>query len=123
MEKDIKIPETLAEAVNEVINRIAPEELEEFKFGKFTLPQLHMSFGMWLRNNWGLWSGSKLRDVFFDLGIYHADDMSGIILDAAQNKLEGKDFNLTEQVNHYRKYWADRGIACDQEIKKLRSRK
>jgi len=38
----------------------------------------HMGLGMWMRNNLGLWK--ELADYFNSVGIFHPDDMSGIIL-------------------------------------------
>lgn len=40
----------------------------------------HFGFGMWIRNNWNLWGGSRLSIYFNQKGIHHPDDMSGIIL-------------------------------------------
>ena len=48
----------------------SPDEMSKYHFG----------FGMYLRNNWGLWGGSRLQKYFFDRGISHPDNMSGIIL-------------------------------------------
>lgn len=48
---------------------------DEFS-GKF-----HFGFGMWLRNNWDLWKGSRLSKYFNSIGVYHPDDMTGIIFD------------------------------------------
>lgn len=44
------------------------------------LSNSHMSTGMWIRNNWGLWKGKELAKYFNKLEIYHPDDMSSIIL-------------------------------------------
>jgi hypothetical protein len=41
----------------------------------------HLGFGMWLRNNWGLWSGSRLQKYFLERDIKHPDSMSGLILE------------------------------------------
>lgn len=49
----------------------------------------HFSLGMWIRNNWGLWRGSRLQTYFFDNGIRHPDDMSGLILDCYWQHLHG----------------------------------
>ena len=65
----------------------------------------HMGFGMWMRNNWQLWGGSRLSKYFNDLGIYHPDDMSGIILDSYHRYLTGKDIKLEEQIKFYQDYW------------------
>lgn len=42
--------------------------------------KLHMSLGMWIRNNWGLWGGSRLQKYLFDISD-HPDGMSSIILE------------------------------------------
>ncbi len=65
----------------------------------------HLGFGMWMRNNWQLWGGSRLSKYFNDLGIYHPDDMSGIILDSYHRYLTGNDIKLEEQIKYYQDYW------------------
>ncbi len=44
------------------------------------LSRTHFALGMWIRNNWGLWAGSRLATYFDEQGIHHPDDMSGVIL-------------------------------------------
>ena len=51
---------------------------------------LHFSLGMWIRNNWGLWGGSRLQIYFLKKRINHPDDMSGEILRAYYNWLNKK---------------------------------
>ena len=46
---------------------------------------------MWLRNNWGLWSGSRLERYFYARGVYHPDNMSGAILEYYYDYLHGVD--------------------------------
>lgn len=53
----------------------------------------HFSLGLWIRNNWGLWRGSRLQSYFFDNGIRHPDDMSGLILDCYWQHLHGHSPN------------------------------
>ncbi len=65
----------------------------------------HFGFGMWMRNNWGLWSGSRLQVYFKDKGIYHPDDMSGIILTSYHRHLTGKKIELKKQIKQYKAYW------------------
>lgn len=65
----------------------------------------HFGFGMWMRNNWQLWVGSRLSNYFNEKGIYHPDDMSGIILDSYHRYLTGKEVNLESQINFYHTYW------------------
>jgi hypothetical protein len=67
--------------------------------------QYHFGLGMWMRNNWGLWGGSRLSEYFNGIGIHHPDDMSGIILDSYWRKLHGKPIDLEGQVKYYEEYW------------------
>ncbi len=65
----------------------------------------HFALGMWMRNNWGLWKGSRLSKYFNDKGIYHPDDMSGIILVSYHRYLNGKEISLQQQIDHHQIYW------------------
>jgi hypothetical protein len=67
----------------------------------------HMGLGMWIRNNWGLWGGLRLAKYFNQLGIYHPDDMSGIILDSYWRKLHNKPIDLEGQIRKYQEFWKD----------------
>ena len=51
---------------------------------------LHFGMGMWIRNNWGLWGHSRLQKYFLKHGVWHADDMSSIIIGEYLNYLQGK---------------------------------
>ena len=41
----------------------------------------HHGFGTWIRNNWGLWGGSRLQKYFLERDIKHPDSMSALILE------------------------------------------
>jgi hypothetical protein len=62
--------------------------------------KVHHSFGMYLRNQWGLWWNSRLAKYFNSYKIYHPDSMSGIILICYHNKLCGIPYKFEEEVNH-----------------------
>ena len=51
--------------------------------------QYHIGLGMWMRNNWGLWSGSRLQKYFTDRGFGDPEDMSSIILFSYWDWLHG----------------------------------
>ncbi len=70
----------------------------------------HFGVGQWMRNEWGLWRGSRLSRYFNQLGIRHADDMSGIILTSYWRKLHEKPIDLEGQVRYYRDYWKEQGL-------------
>ena len=61
--------------------------------------------GIWMRNNWQLWGGSRLSKYFNQIGIYHPDDMSGIIMDSYHRYLRKEEIRLEEQVKYYQDYW------------------
>jgi hypothetical protein len=65
----------------------------------------HFGLGMWMRNNWGLWKGGELSKYFNSIGIFHPDDMSGIILTSYYRQLKGLDRELEKQVKYYQDYW------------------
>lgn len=65
----------------------------------------HLETGMWIRNNWKLWSGGKLSKYFKSIGVFHPDDMSGIILTSYYRHLKGQDRELEKQVKYYQDFW------------------
>lgn len=65
----------------------------------------HMGIGMWVRNNWGLWKGGALAKHFNSIGIFHPDDMSGIILTSYYRHLHGQNREIEKQVKYYQDYW------------------
>lgn len=68
----------------------------------------HHGLGRWIRNNWGLWTkNSELYNLFNDMGLWHADDMSGVILTSYHRKINNKEINLKEQIQHYIDYWKE----------------
>lgn len=69
----------------------------------FATARLHFGFGMWMRNNWGLWRDSKLKHYFLDKGVYHPDNMSGIILTSYHRYLNNKPINLEGQIKKEKK--------------------
>jgi len=55
------------------------------------LTRHHFGLGMWMRNNWGLWSeASPLKQFFDSQGKYSADDMSSMILKSYWQHLNRK---------------------------------
>ncbi len=101
------IPKDLQECFIE-LDKILPDSIKqsiptqtEDQFSS----RMHMGLGMWMRNNWGLWKGSRLSKYFNERGINHPDDMSGIILDSYYRKNSGKEIKLEEQIIYYQSYW------------------
>ncbi len=62
----------------------------------------HLSgIGRWMRTNWQLKEGSRLSKYFNELGIYHPEAMSGIIMSTYHRYLRKENINLDEKIRHY----------------------
>lgn len=68
----------------------------------------HFGLGLWIRNNWGLWGGSRLWHWFYNQEVSHPDDISGAILSTYQEYLQKGQINtkqkLQEVKDEYKKF-------------------
>lgn len=102
------IPVDLEDCFKE-IERLFPDARNQIGHWKEDqMDTIHHGTGRWIRNNWGLWSGSRLHDWFFKRGIWHADDMSGIILTSYWRRVHDEPVDLEGQIRHYKKYWKEK---------------
>src|SRR4051812_24902765 len=68
----VYIPKDLEEAFIELEKMLSPALLKEIRLkSEKDMILYHHGFGTWLRNNWGLWAGSRLAQYFNQLGIKH----------------------------------------------------
>lgn len=99
------IPETYDEAVERIVTNLSHEDKLLF-LDDLSFAMMHHGLGQSLRNEWGLWNGSKLKTYFMEnFGLGHADDMSGLILDRVRAEVGGKSFDVVAKVNYYQNYW------------------
>lgn len=88
----VYIPQTLGECFEELDKRLSEIDKKEMQ----ALPErddmirYHIGLGMWMRNNWGLWSGSRLQIYFMDKGVTHPESMSSVILFHYHDWLNGR---------------------------------
>jgi len=102
-------PKTFDEACEIIKQNIEPDDIAFLKENGAT--SVHFSFGMWMRNNWGLWKkDSPLGNYFRGLGLGHADDMSGCILDFLDEYVNGREYDLNKSIKKYRDYWMKRKV-------------
>ena len=100
------IPTDLDDCFRQLEKILKPKDLDQIKSGtEKDMIKYHFGLGMWLRNNWGLWAGSRLAKWFNEQGIFHPDDMSGVILDSFWRHLNKKPIDLEGQVKHYQEFW------------------
>jgi hypothetical protein len=102
----VYVPTDLEDAFGELQKMLRPDLLKEMKNGsEQDMIRYHMGLGLWMRNNWGLWGGSRLAKYFNGVGIFHPDDMSGVILDSFWRHLNSQPIKLEEQVAYYQRFW------------------
>lgn len=101
-----RIPSTLDEAIAVLERELAPEILLDMREEpQSDMAQYHHGLGRQIRNRWGLWSGSPLKDHLVGLGLEHADDMSSLILTSLRRHLRGEPLQVGEQVRKHQEYW------------------
>ena len=90
--------------------QLSPEllaQIDEFQT-KDDMVKLHHSVGTYIRNEYGLWSGtSDIYSYLYFLGLRHPDDMSSVILESFWCKRHGQEYDLGEAVIYYQQYWED----------------
>ena len=100
------IPKDIDDAFIELDKILSPKsKYEIMKAAPIDMIKYHHGLGMWLRNNWGLWHDSRLAKYFNNIGIYHPDDMSSIVLTSYWRKMHSKPLNVDGQVKLFQKYW------------------
>ena len=109
-EEEVHIPVDLEDAVDTLSTMLKESNLEILKSWpeEDAIGRTHFRIGQGLRNNWGLWGGSRLAEYFRSLGIHHGDDMSAIIVTSLHRRLNNKDIRLEEQVAFYKRWWEKR---------------
>ena len=95
------IPKDLPDCIRQLDSMLNKEDKDYIR--KEGAVSVHFSLGMWLRNNWGLWGGSRLKTYFNDNGIQHPDDMSGVILDCYVKHLKNEEVNYKRMLRDARR--------------------
>lgn len=88
----VNIPASLGEAFTELDQGFPEVDRNEMS----ALPEredmiaYHLGLGMWMRNNWRLHGGSRLKQYFLNHGVRDAEEMSTIVLFFYYDLLTGK---------------------------------
>jgi hypothetical protein len=84
---------------------LSPEDLKQLKESTAeNLNLYHFGLGLWMRNYWGLWSGSRLQKYFLELGFTEPDAMSGVIINCFWLHLNHRPIRLEEMAETERYY-------------------
>jgi len=102
-------PKTFDEACVVLKNSLEPDDISYLK--EHGANSVHFTFGMWMRNNWRLWEkDSPLGNYFRGIGLGHADDMSGCILDFLDDYVNEREYDINKSIKRYQSYWLKRGV-------------
>ena len=96
-------PRTLAEAHDVLAQMLDPGLVAQLRSGtEREAVALSSTVGVALRNQWGLWNGSPLRDHLRVLGLQHADDMSELIFITFWRHLNSQPLRVEHEVTRLR---------------------
>jgi hypothetical protein len=111
MNKNIPVPSTLEEAMDTLLKLLTAEEQANFtRMSEVEVGDLHHGFGMWLRNNWGLWDeNSAMCKHMKSLGFIHADDMSHSLMREFWARMNKLPSNLEKEIQYFKEFWAKSG--------------
>jgi hypothetical protein len=89
----IYIPKDLKDCFLQLDKILTSEDREQIKNLKDRNETInfHHSLGMWIRNNWGLWGGSRLQKYLLEKNLNHPDEMSSLILEFYFDWLNGNN--------------------------------
>ncbi|PWK16935.1 DUF6794 domain-containing protein [Xanthomarina spongicola] len=121
------IPKDLDDAINS-LNKIYSDSLKveitklaekDYVYGNY-----RFGIGLWMRNNWQLWGGSRLSKFFRDNKIGHPESMSVVILESYYRFLKNEDIRFDEQIKEYVE-WEEKAKAdeLERERKELKEKK
>jgi hypothetical protein len=91
------IPENLDDCLP-ALDRLLNDTVKFMIKNADSTTDFHFGLGRWLRNNWGLWGGSRLQLWFINQGIEHPDDISGLILSVYQEYLQKESVDTRQKL-------------------------
>lgn len=97
----VYIPADLRECFLELDKKLAEVDRQEMKAKpkRDDMIVYHLGLGTWMRNNWGLWGGSRLWKYFNDRGVSHPEEISSIVLYHYHDWLNGNKDTWKEWEN------------------------
>lgn len=118
------IPKNLEECFTQLDSELSADMARKILSGSEDgLALYHHGLGTYLRNSWGLWSGSRLYKYFSDMGLHHPDDMSAVILESYWRHKHNKPLELDKQIDKYKKYWEEVKASQQIEIARVKTAK
>ena len=103
-------PTTLHEAVDSVIDQLTEKDIKFIKENSDNTA--HFGLGRFMHNEWGLWDKDAILPTYFRdaYKIWHADDMSGLILHGVWCKVRDVQTEYGKVVVRYHTHWKGYGL-------------
>lgn len=100
-------PHTLEEALATLAAHASPEllALVQERTEDAAMAELHLGFGTWLRNEWGLWKRGPLYDDLARRGLHDPEDMSSVILTSFWRQQHGHPIDVEGQLEQHERYY------------------
>jgi hypothetical protein len=98
------IPKDLNDAIsslNKIYSDSLKVEITKLAEKDYVSGNYRFGIGLWMRNNWQLWGGSRLSKYFQDNRISHPESMSVVILESYYRYLKNEDIRFEEQIKKY----------------------
>ena len=99
----VYIPYNLYDCFNQ-IDSLFPDSIKLEIFSG----QTHFGFGLWMRNNWGLWQESRLWLYFHDKGVSHPDHISSLITSMYYRKITNAELSFQKDLQVIKESEAER---------------
>lgn len=101
------VPHTLEEALATLAAHGSPDllTLVQEKAEDAAIAELHLGFGTWLRNDWGLWEKGPLYDDLARRGLVDPEDMSSVVLRSFWRQQRGHPIDLEGQLTQYERWY------------------
>ncbi|NUY82705.1 hypothetical protein HUK80_17515 [Flavobacterium sp. MAH-1] len=98
-------------------------EITKLSEDEYISGNYRFGIGLWMRNNWQLWGGSRLSKFFRDNGINHPESMSVVLLESYHRYLNHQDLKFQEQKETYLKYEEEEKIRQQKRLEEELSQK
>lgn len=94
----VYIPKNMEDCFLQLNKLLSKKDITQIKNlkNKNETGKYHLSLGMWIRNNWGLWGGSRLQKYIMDRIQTEPDGMSSLVLEFYWEWLNGINKNWKE---------------------------
>lgn len=121
------IPKDLDDAIkalNKIYSDSIKVEITKLSEKDYVYGNYRFGIGLWMRNNWQLWGGSRLSKFFRDNKIGHPESMSVVIMESFYRSLKNEDIRFEEQVKKHVEWEEKAKIAeIERENKELEEKK